>query len=119
MDINKNVNEASEQEGKKALIYFIKEYMSPAYGALPKNEIEIIVLNTLEKLKAIDKEPELYELVSKLKITRSSALCAKNGWDNPARLRQHFPEEICESPSSNCSLAAAMQAETPLHGRCK
>ena len=79
MDINKSVNEASEQEGKKALIYFIKEYMSPAYGALPKNEIEIIVLNTLEKLKAIDKEPELYELVSKLKITRSSALCAKNG----------------------------------------
>ena len=57
---------------------FIKEYMSPAYGALPKNEIEIIVLNTLEKLKAIDKEPELYELVSKLKITHTNALYANN-----------------------------------------
>ncbi len=42
--------------------------MNPAFGALPKNEVELIVLNVLEKLRAIDEEPELYEFVSKLKV---------------------------------------------------
>lgn len=32
-----------------------------------------MVLNVLEELKAIDQEPELYEFVSKLKVTRSKA----------------------------------------------
>ncbi|WP_439133817.1 hypothetical protein [Pseudomaricurvus sp.] len=73
MDINKIVNSASEEEAKSALSYFLQSYMNPAFGALPKNEVELIVLNVLEKLNAIDDAPELYELVSKLKITRSKA----------------------------------------------
>lgn len=73
MNINQIVNDASEAEVKAALSYFLQHYMTPAFGALPKNEVELIVLNVLEKLKAIDEEPELYELVSKLKVTRSKA----------------------------------------------
>lgn len=73
MDINQIVTGATEEEAKSALSYFLQNYMTPAFGALPKNEVELIVLNVLEKLGAIDEEPELYEFVSKLKVTRSKA----------------------------------------------
>lgn len=73
MDINQIVNNASEKEAKAALSYLLQHYMTPAFGALPKGEVELIVLNVLEQLKAIDSEPEQYELVSKLKVTRAKA----------------------------------------------
>ncbi|WP_411369186.1 hypothetical protein [Pseudidiomarina salilacus] len=73
MNIEQIVNDSSDEDAKSALTYFLQSYMTPAFGALPKNEVELIVLNVLEKLNAIDEEPELYELVSKLKVTRSKA----------------------------------------------
>ena len=73
MDIAQIVNDATEDNIKSALSYLLQSYMSPAFGALPKNEVELVVLNVLEKLNAIDSEPAVYELVSKLKVTRSKA----------------------------------------------
>lgn len=73
MDIDNIVSSLSEVESKAALTYFLKRYTSPAFGALPKNEVELIVLNVLEQVKAIDDNPEVYELVSKLRVTRSKA----------------------------------------------
>ena len=92
MDINQIVNDATEEETKSALSYFLQSYMSPAFGALPKNEVELIVLNVLEKLRAIDDEPKLYEFVSKLKITRSKA----RGLIYDRELRQSSVEELDE-----------------------
>lgn len=90
MDINQIVNDASEEDVKSALSYFLQSYMNPAFGALPKNEVELIVLNVLEKLKAIDEEPELYEFVSKLKVTRSKA----RGLIYDRELRRSSEEEL-------------------------
>lgn len=90
MDINQIVNDATEAEAKSALSYFLQSYMTPAFGALPKNEVELIVLNVLEKLKAIDEEPELYEFVSKLKVTRSKA----RGLIYDRELRRSSEEEL-------------------------
>lgn len=90
MDINQIVNDASEAEAKDALSYFLRHFMTPAFGALPKNEVELIVLNVLEKLKAIDEEPELYEFVSKLKVTRSKA----RGLIYDRELRRSSEEEL-------------------------
>lgn len=73
MDIQTIVADANEETAKDALRYFLEQYTSPAFGALPKNEIELVVLNVLEKLGAVDGEPEVYELVSKLRITRPKA----------------------------------------------
>ncbi len=73
MDIDKILKASSEKEAKAALAYFLQSYTSPAFGALPKGEVELVVLNVLEQLGAIDSEPELYELVSKLKVTRTKA----------------------------------------------
>jgi hypothetical protein len=90
MDINQIVNNATEEDVKSALSYFLQNYMTPAFGALPKNEVELIVLNVLEKLKAIDGEPELYEFVSKLKVTRSKA----RGLIYDRELRRSSEEEL-------------------------
>lgn len=90
MDITQIVNNASEGDVKSTLAYFLQSYMNPAFGALPKNEVELIVLSVLEKLRAIDKEPELYELVSKLKITRSKA----RGLIYDRELRRSSEEEL-------------------------
>ena len=73
MDIKTIVASASETDAKAALDYMLDAYMTPSFGALPKSEVELIMLNVLEKLGAISAEPELYELVAKLKITRSKA----------------------------------------------
>ncbi|WP_428240091.1 hypothetical protein [Gynuella sp.] len=73
MDIDQIIAETPEENVKSALSYMLKSYMNPAFGALPKNEVELIVLNVLESLNIIDPEPELYQLVSKLRITRSKA----------------------------------------------
>jgi len=96
VDINQIVNDASEADVKDALSYFLQNYMTPAFGALPKNEVELIVLNVLEKLKAIDKEPELYDFVSKLKITRSKA----RGLIYDRELRRSSEEELNEKVKS-------------------
>lgn len=92
MDIEQLVNNSSEEDAKSALNYFLQSYMAPAFGALPKNEVELIVLNVLEKLNAIDEEPELYELVSKLKVTRSKA----RGLIYDRELRRSSEEELDE-----------------------
>jgi len=92
VDIEQLVNNSSEEDAKSALNYFLQSYMAPAFGALPKNEVELIVLNVLEKLNAIDEEPELYELVSKLKVTRSKA----RGLIYDRELRRSSEEELDE-----------------------
>lgn len=92
MDIEKIVNNSTEEDTKSALTYFLQSYMTPAFGALPKNEVELIVLNALEKLNAIDEEPELYELVSKLKVTRSKA----RGLIYDRELRRSSEQELDE-----------------------
>ena len=73
MEIASIIDGVTEEEAKSALQYFLEQYTSPAFGALPKNEVELIVLNVLEKIGATGSEPEVYELVSKLRITRSKA----------------------------------------------
>ncbi len=92
MDINEVIDNSSEEDVRAALSYFLQSYMTPAFGALPKNEVELIVLNVLEKLSAIDEEPELYELVSKLKVTRSKA----RGLIYDRELRRSSEEELDE-----------------------
>lgn len=67
------VRAASAEKHAAALETFLARYLTPAFGALPKAEIDLLVLNLLEDIGAIKAEPSVYELVSKLKITRSKA----------------------------------------------
>lgn len=73
MDITQIVNQASEAEVKSVLAQLLSQYLNPAFGALPKTEVELILLNSLAQLGAINAEPQIYELVSKLRVSRAKA----------------------------------------------
>ena len=57
----------------EVLTEFLELYLNPAFGVLPKKEIDLLVLNILIRFNYINEEPAIYELVQKLKVTRSKA----------------------------------------------
>lgn len=69
-DITKQVG---PQQTKAALDAFLSAYLAPAFGALPKQEVELLVLRLLMQINAVDHRPSVYELVSKLKINSAKA----------------------------------------------
>lgn len=52
---------------------FINKYKDPAFGSLPKREIDILVFQMMQELGLITSAPSIYELVEKLRVTRSRA----------------------------------------------
>lgn len=73
MDIKLIINALPEAKAKAVLAQLLERYLSPAFAALPKNEVELLVLDALEQVGAISADPQVYELVSKLKVTRPKA----------------------------------------------
>lgn len=73
MDIPRITASAGSQKSKEALDAFLTAYLSPAFGALPKTEVELLVLRLLAQLGAVPDRPTIYELVSNLKVTRAKA----------------------------------------------
>ena len=73
MDIPAITTRAGHQLNKEVLDRFLIQYLNPAFGALPKQEVELLVLKLLVDLGAVDARPSIYELVSKLKVTRTKA----------------------------------------------
>lgn len=73
MKIPDITSHAGPERTKAALDEFLTRFLSPAFGALPKPEVELLVLRLLTQVGAIDERPSVYELVSKLRITRAKA----------------------------------------------
>jgi len=73
MEIKEKLDELEHDALKNAAEEFLVGFCTPAFGALPKAEIELNVMRFLEKVGFITSEPEVYDLVSKLKITRTKA----------------------------------------------
>lgn len=62
-----------KEEIETILSALLQAYLNPAFGALPKREIDLMFIDALENLGAISKDPSTYELVSELRVTRSKA----------------------------------------------
>lgn len=73
MDVSNKLKSISEKECKTALVKILDKYLNPAFGSLPKREIDLLLFEVLEDLKIIKGTPELYSLVSDLRVTRSKA----------------------------------------------
>lgn len=73
LDIQAITTRAGHQRTKDALDAFLIEFLAPAFGALPKQEVELLVLRLLTQIGAVSNRPSIYELVSGLKITRAKA----------------------------------------------
>lgn len=73
MDLESIIGGKQKQEIQSVLCKLLRSYLKPAFGALPKREVDLIFLDSLVQLDAIDRDPAIYDLVSKLKINRSKA----------------------------------------------
>ncbi|MBM3116915.1 hypothetical protein [Jeongeupia naejangsanensis] len=73
MEVEKYIDGADDATVRRVLQGLLKGFLTPAFGALPKNEVELLFLDALAQIDAIDTDPELYELVSKLRVTRAKA----------------------------------------------
>lgn len=73
MDLEKIIRDAGDEHRTHGLHTFLEKFLNPAFGALPKSEIELLVLNLLVDLKIIKTEPTIYDLVTTLKVTRAKA----------------------------------------------
>jgi hypothetical protein len=73
MDIKRITKKAGDAKCKEALEKFLEDFLSPAFGAMPKGEIDISVLNLLIAIGAVNDNPSSYDLVSTLKITKQKA----------------------------------------------
>lgn len=73
MDINQVVDDADELALRNAIKRFLGEFTRPAFGSLPKREIELIVFQVLNEIGALRKDASLYDLMTDLRITRAKA----------------------------------------------
>lgn len=73
MDLEQIIREGGDERAARALKTLLERFLDPAFGALPKSEMELLLLGALEEIGAISSEPGVYELVSKLRVTRTKA----------------------------------------------
>lgn len=73
MNLEEVFGEVEHERAALALQQLLQKFLDPAFGALPKSEVELLMLNALEQIGAVSPEPGVYELVSKLRVTRTKA----------------------------------------------
>ncbi len=73
MSFRTKLETLSSIQGRDAFVELILAYSNPAFGTLSKREFDIWLFMKLQELGVIAQEPEIYELVRDLKITRSKA----------------------------------------------
>src|SRR5438128_771450 len=59
---------------------FIEGYLSPAFGARSKSEVDLLVFSCLVSAKAIDPDGPIYNLVRALNITPAKARALVMNW---------------------------------------
>ncbi|MEY2792527.1 MAG: hypothetical protein RJA76_519 [Bacteroidota bacterium] len=84
------LNELNSEDIKVKFIELITEYMSPAYGSMSKRDFDILLFIKLQKLGVFHKNPEIYDLVTELRITRTKA----RNLLYESKLRQTSKEEL-------------------------
>lgn len=72
-ELLKGLNKVSQEDSKKSLIKIYEAFLNPAFGSLPKRELEILMFQALQDLNIFDSTPDMYSMVSSLRITRSKA----------------------------------------------
>lgn len=89
-NILKKLDERSGEEVKKVFAELLQDYLTPAYGSMSKRDFDILLFMKLQQLGLFEKNPDLYELVSELRVTRAKA----RNLLYESKLRQTSKEEL-------------------------
>lgn len=72
-NIDELIERLDEQTCKKALKRLLIRYLTPSFGSLLKRDIDLLILDVLEEIGYIDRNPTIYSLVQRLRITNTRA----------------------------------------------
>jgi hypothetical protein len=73
MSIKEAISNADDATCRATLEYILSEFSKPAFGALPRKEVELLILDALVRVGYLDSEPSLYQLIQLLKVSRSKS----------------------------------------------
>lgn len=73
MNITEALKKTPSSQKEKALSALLEGALTPALGALPKREMELLLLDALITVGYLDKDPKVYDMVQRLKITKGRA----------------------------------------------
>lgn len=73
MDIGHALENVSEDKLKSEIESFLSDFMAPAFGSLPKREIELRVFELMCSLGVLKSEATIYSLMTDLMVTRTKA----------------------------------------------
>jgi|LakMenEpi03Aug12_release.lakeMendotaPanAssembly.Ray.scaffolds.fasta_scaffold272600_2 hypothetical protein len=73
MTIQEAIARADDATCRATLEYILSEFAKPAFGALPKKEIELLMLEALVRIGYLNSEPSLYQLIQLLRVSRSKS----------------------------------------------
>jgi len=73
MTIMQSIAGLSDSERHQILGFILVEFCSPSFGSLPKMEIELLVLEALIRIRYLDSDPPLYQLIQRLSVTKSKS----------------------------------------------
>lgn len=71
MDLITLLNKADATNVKQRFIELVNSYLQPSYGSMSKRDFEILLFMKLQELGVIEKDPDLYQLIKDLKISRT------------------------------------------------
>ena len=73
MTIKQSIAGLSDSERHQILEFILVEFCSPSFGSLPKKELELLVLEALVRIRYLDSDPSLYQLIQRLRVTKTKS----------------------------------------------
>ncbi|MCT4578989.1 hypothetical protein [Donghicola sp.] len=73
MDIAGALNKLETSELQALLGRLLEEYAQPAFGVLPKREVDLMIYRTLRDAGVVAQNTPLYQLMADLRVSRSKA----------------------------------------------
>lgn len=120
MNITDKINALDEVSAKRELATFLEMFNAPAFGAMPKREIELSVFELLRNLGLVDEKATIYSLMTDLRITRAKASqllfdleVRKHGGDSN-RLNEAIKEALVATKFAKDGDYFVMEIENPL-----
>lgn len=86
----KKLKAIDAEKTKKAFIDLLKAYLQPAYGSMSKRDFDILLFMKLQELGVFSKNPEIYDLITQLRVSRGKA----RNLLYESKLRQSSSEEL-------------------------
>jgi len=73
MSLVSKLRNIESEKVKQVFAELLEAYLSPAFGSMSKRDFEILLFTKLQDLDLFEQNPDLYILVSELKVTRVKA----------------------------------------------